>query len=248
MISVLVTHHKPSLEPYLELALRSLAWQEQMDGKYFVHVLSSSPISHELVDKFPKFTFLIDETLNTPTLKCDYWLDNLVGDATHTMLMSNDVILSSLALHKMYSVGGECIQTPLSNNENTHRYFAELPYPGPSYELDEVDPDQVRTFNPESSLLVRIPWLSFYTPFMPTSVWKKIGRMEPLFDKKYNDSDFCFRAGEVRIPSIVNTGCYALHYGSKTTHGYMSASDEQTADKIFSERWPMNRVAGLLLG
>jgi len=245
-ISALLTHHKPELEHYLLRALESVAWQKEVDLD--VHVIYSGDQPRLAATKYPQFNFYDKPDLNSPTKKCNYWLDNLLGDATHTMLLSNDVILSSRALVNMSQLKGEVIQSPLSNNEHGHRFSCSLPYPNNQYDYADVDPAVIQGSNFDTSMMIRVPWISFYSPFIPVSVWDKVGRLNPAFDKKYNDTDFCFRAAMAGVPTVINTSCYALHFGSKTTkNGYMLAHEEQEIDKAFFAEWPPHRILPLVI-
>lgn len=240
MISVLVTHHKPELEPYLLAAIESLRRQEG-GVPYRAHIVSSCMLSKQVTDYIIGCDGAVDAhekyELDTPTKKVDYWLDYLLKDETYTMIMSNDVVLSSDAFIGFLSVNGACIQTAISNNEQGHRYFAEIPHGNPRYNLEDVDLEAVMSFKTKQNMLIRQPWIGFYCPFIHRGIWERVGRLDPKLDKKFNDFDFCLRAAKQQIPTVVNTACYALHFGSKTTESYMNKEEETDIDTYFDQKY-----------
>lgn len=242
MISVLVTHHKPDLEPYLLAALESLRRQKGVEFRG--HLISSTKLSGAVTDFILGCEGIIDAheryDLDSPSKKVDFWLDTMVGDAEFTMMLSNDVVLSDNCLSEMSKVQGDCIQTALSNNEHRFRYFSDIPFPEWNYDIGEVDLEKAYSVKtPFSGLLIKAPHISFYAPFIKKTVWDKVGRLDPRFDKKYNDTDFCYRAFLNKIPSVINAGCHALHFGSKTTKSYMCSQEEQEIDKIWYSTYSM---------
>lgn len=246
MIHVLVTHHAAATEPYLDAALTSLNWQTK---EHVTWVLCSGEPPHATISKFisDNVHFVTDITLNSPTKKVEYFTRTILKDAPDTdqiLIMSNDVVLSENALHDLAAFHQPAIQTCMSNQENGSRYAFPMPYGAPSgYDLSEVDLERVKTFRSMTPAVIKLPWISFYAPFMPLGVYRAVGDLDARFDKKYNDTDYCFRALEKGIPTLVNLAAYAVHYGSKHTKaGYLEPGEEAMIDQAFWRAWPADRI------
>lgn len=233
-VSVLITHHLQKNEPYLTRAIDSVI--NQTLKHTYLHVICSNPVSQEIKDKYGSANFIENESLNSSTKKCDFWLDNLVGKDDNTLYMSNDVILGKHCLMAMSS-NENCIQSPLSNNEYMSRYYWPIPWNRSAYDIGEVNEQEVMAYSPNQSILIRAPWISFYAPFMHKKIWDNVGRLDPELDKKNNDMDFCFRARKMGYLTFINPACFALHYGSKTTVDYVSNDDANAADSYMFNKW-----------
>jgi hypothetical protein len=237
LIEVLVTHHKPEVEPYLDFALESL--MRNLEPKSDLHsdrpikirVISSTEINKGIVVKYPLVNFLIDLELNNATKKVNRFLDELNPDTKFTILMSNDVYLAHDAIRSMEVVADQLsypfIQSPLSNNEYGSRYLSYTPYLKENYQIESMDLDKIRAHNPKHGILFRFPWVSFYCPWIPVELWNKLGRLDEKLDLSLNDLDFCFRAAKQHIPTYINCNAYAFHFGSKTIEQVEEREEEK---------------------
>lgn len=218
---ILVSHHKKENEPYLELALESLS-RQSVPPK--VTVISSTEISEPIHQRYfwsgRGFNFVVDETLDNASKKVEYFLDRLQTDTLYVAMMSNDVYLSTDVVkemeHAFENMTQPVILSPISNNESGSRHTSRTPFPNPTYDLSEIDINLLRSWNPKHGLFFRVPWISFYCPFIPVEVIKAVGRFDPRLDASHNDVDYCFRAAYKGICTYINGNAFALHFGSKT--------------------------------
>lgn len=218
---ILVSHHKPENEPYLDLALESL---QRQSVKPLVTIISSTELSANIENKYfwkdTGFNFITDPSLDNASKKVDYFLDHLKPTTKYVSMMSNDVYLSTDVVkemeHAFENMTRPVILSPLSNNESGTRFTSHSPFPSPNYSIDDVNLITLRTWNPKHGIFFRVPWISFYCPFIPVEVLTTVGRFDPQLDSSHNDVDYCLRAAYKGICTYINGNAFALHFGSKT--------------------------------
>ncbi len=219
-VSVIITHHLPENKQYLEAAVESVKNQ-------------SVPV--ELIvmatAQYPELT--------NATKKVHWAIDNLVDPSHDIMFMSDDVVIAPYTIGRLQYASGlmDCIQNPLSNNEYGSRYWGSVPFWQNSYEFDEHKIKMAMKQLPPQMLMFPVEWISFYCTYIPRSVWNKVGRLDETLDARHNDVDYCLRAQKLGIPTFINTGGFALHFGSKTLPKVTSSAEYDKADLHFKQKW-----------
>lgn len=229
-VSVIVTHHLRENEKYLNAAVDSL------------HAQTVKP-DIILVSSAEKKQFgwhHWDPELNNATKKVHYAVDNLIPEEHDIMLMSDDVVISPNTVEDLMS-GAElgCIQNPISNNEHGSRWISFGEPHQPSYPYNPKLIDKVLKMSPGPKHMFQVPWISFYCTYIPREVWNKVGRLDERLEVRHNDQDYCFRAARLGIPTFINTGGFALHFGSKTLPKVTSQEEYEKASQVFKEKYSL---------
>lgn len=241
-ITVIITDHLEETKPYLDACLESLSWQR---GVEFDTVLLSSAPKRPQVDrvKSPKSLVIIHDTeLNNPTKKIKYAMEFKPAD--YYLLLSNDVVLSPDCIAGMFWAASKgCLVTPLSNNDNGWHFVTEFPC-GPSAEFSPMLIDYAKHQEPSRNLLIpaRDGWFPFYCVMISAKVFEAVGFLDPALDCRFNDVDFCHRALKQGYNAFINTGVFALHFGSKTISKTETPESFAAADAHFAEKYK-DRIA-----
>jgi len=227
---VLIMTHLSGSSAYL---LNAIAGHR---GKpYKVTVISSADKPPQLP---PEIELIHDITLNTATKKVERMVSETT--ATHILIQSDDVIVSPNIVESMERATQYCKQqvlmTPMSNNEEGSRFFsyAENWMNHKDKRISEV-PNIDLTHVPTTRALIPVEWFAFYCAYLPVNLVKSIGLDENL-ENRYNDVDFCLRAARLGIPSLINMGCLAYHYGSVTLKQIVTPEMYAEADAYWHKK------------
>jgi len=253
VVSVILTHQLEENLPYLQLALDSVLLSQGIEFEVFlVSGQKDKPPAIEHQSK--NLQIIWDPQLDIATKKINYALSKISTHSTHLMLLSDDVILSWNSLSRMYNafLGRELIIGPMSNSDFNSRYEAsiELQFPKiylrPDMSLQDLklnhldDLLNVKLFDDSlGRLLIPFPWISFYCVMMPKSVWQKVGGLDEKLEYRYNDQDFCTRAQQLGIPTVVNFAAFAFHFGSRTMKHLKTPQIDQAATEHFMKKWSL---------
>lgn len=249
LVSVILTHQLDVNQPYLKLALRSLASSKGValevwlvsGGKFY-------PDTEEL--KLPGFHCLHDPKLDTATAKIEYAMQFLSASSTHILLMSDDVMVAPTCIASMYKAfrGREMIMNPMSNSDSASLYEAHFKMGDQpithDMKIEDFSEQQYNDFflaDPPSRIDLLVPFqsVSFYCTMVPKSVFVKIGLLDPKLEYRHNDVDFCLRGLQKGIPTVVSFNSFAFHFGTKTLNHFPSSLKDE-ASKHFYHKWNVN--------
>lgn len=230
-VSVIMCHHLKENEKYLRAAIESVQAQTMLADLYVISS-AETPYEDKLIRHHPE--------LDNATKKVKYALDSLVDPAHDFILMSDDVVISPSTIAAL-SAGASlfpCIQNPVSNNEFGHKWFSPHMTMQNSYDYSE-DMIKVVAETPASAVLMfPVEWLSFYCTYIPREVWNAVGSTDAALDVRWNDVDYCRRAAAKGINTFINTGGFALHFGSKTLPKVVTQDEYAAADTAFILKYP----------
>lgn len=249
-VSVILTHQLAINAPYLRLCLQSLLNSKNVP--FEVLLMSGAETKPEWVPDLPHFHSIWDPHLNTATLKIQKAMNWISSTSTHILLLSDDVIVSESCISRLYHAfqGRECIIGPMSNSDCSSRYEAHIELgPGPIHLTPDMTMSdfEARHFQELMSfqmsdqitrlLIGCYPWISFFCTMMPKSVWEKVGGLDPQLEYRFNDQDFCTRAGHMGIPTLINFAAFAFHFGSKTLKHLKTETLDREATHHFVQKW-----------
>jgi GT2 family glycosyltransferase len=133
----------------------------------------------------------------------------------------------------------------MSNSDAGSHFWGDVGFPvkhsiegfkshNPIQELDVV----------ESFVTMRMPFLvranlfcAFYCTMMSKSVWDEVGELDAAMDFRGNDWDYCIRAEKLGIPSMINLGAFALHFGDKTIPKCVTKEQLDECSRVFQSKW-----------
>jgi hypothetical protein len=251
VVSVLLTHHLDENRPYLDLAIESLATQEGIEFECLLMCDSESVPDYN----YSWLRIIHDPTLNTATKKVHYAVNHVHPDSKYFFFMGDDVVLASHTLSELVAGTKDCwlISNPLSNNENGHLYALDLPIKttkgesvGNSCSLEDFKGQcfhhAFMAFSRYPSILIQTQFVSFYATLIPRVVWEKVGLLDERLEVRHNDQDYCYRALQQGVQIAVNTGAFALHFGSKTLSKTRTEEESKKATEIFLEKWTQPQI------
>lgn len=245
-VTVMVPHHLNLNDNYLKVCLEGLAASKGIDYEAFI--VSSTEKRPQYEPRMPNFSYLWDPTLYTTKRKFDMIMTVMSKQSTHLMILSDDVIVSQHTLASMYECfrGRDMIVNPMSNSDFGTRYETAMVIDEqskkqlkPDMSLEDLSPkeiDKLMRLEKATSLLIPFPWLSFYCTMIPKTVWDKLTGLDEKLEYRHNDQDFCMRAMQVGIPSVINFGAFAFHFGSRTLK-YESDETKNKCTEYFLQKW-----------
>lgn len=250
-VSVILMHHLDTNRPYLEMAIRAL---QRSQGLNF-DVLLFSDADEPVKVNDPRFRVYNDKSLNEASLKIHKGMEMIHSEAL-VLTLSDDVVVSEWLLHDMAAAfqGRQFIMNPFSNSDCRSLYEADIELKrgsdfkvlGPDMVLEDLAEweEQIITYPRAKKLLVATPAVSFFCTMMNRSVFEKVGKLDPLLEYRHNDQDFCIRAMNLGIPSILNFGAFAFHFGSRTLKQLPIQETQKSATEHFLKKHSTTAAQG----
>lgn len=203
---------------------------------YPITVISSADTAPG--DLGPGIEVIHDRALNTATKKVQAFTKH--SKASFFLVQSDDVIVSPNIIARMEEATEACVHpvlmTPFSNNEENSRFYS---YAGdwmshkdkrisdvPSLDLSQV---------PTTKAVIKVEWFAFYCVYIPRCVLDVL-ELDEALENRYNDLDVCLRAAKIGIPSLINLGCLAYHYGSVTLNQIVTPEMYAEADAHWANK------------
>ena len=240
LVTVVVPHHLNENDKYLHWCLTSI--MSSVDVELDVICISDA----ETDPAVPcGVTLRHDRTLNNVTKKWHAGLAMSDPRSKYVMLISDDVMVSKHTIGEMARTIGDVdmILNPASNCDATTRYYATFDlggWPIPhKLRIDQLEgrEKQVIEFPKSRRILIDPGWVSWYCTMLPKSAVEKVGQLDERLDVRHNDVDYCHRARLIGIPSLINLGVFALHFGDVTLPKCTSPAEYAAADQAFQEKY-----------
>lgn len=244
-ITCIVTHHLNQNDPYLLAALEGINWQLPGNYKMTTYVVSSAEKAPD-IKTTDSVKLIHDPKLNNATKKFEF-IYNLTKDVTDQFLMHSDDVVMAGDCVKQMVFGAEIyskpmIQNVMCNGDIPFNYITVMPL-GDSFIPTTTDLDWYRgkeeyLKQPVGGypMLINFTFVTFFCTMVSSKVFEIIGMLDERLDLKNNDLDFCKRAQENGINTVINFGSRCLHFGSKTLNIVKTKEDDEKADKIFREK------------
>lgn len=247
-VSVILTHQLDINRRFVERALYGL-----YEGLYkdFEVIFISGAESEPPAWTGPGKTHW-DRSLDTATKKIHWGIEHSSGD--FILLHSDDVILANTTIGELTeaSTHHPSIMNPFSNSDSASLYIANfsLQQGGAgqvpralrmthdmSFEEVEGWEEEIIHFPLGRRIIVPTPTISFYCTMIPRVVWERVGQLDPALEYRHNDQDFCIRARQLGIPSVINLAPFAFHYGSQTLKHLASEAVRNEASQHFIRKY-----------
>ena len=242
VVTCIVTHHLDENRPYLDLCLRALSESEGID--YEAIVISDAETCPEVP---AGMTLVHNMSLNTATKKGHFGIAMSDPASKYFMFLSDDVVVGKHTIARLVEGVWDqaIICNPMSNSDRGGQYLSNIPFScEESIDSFEDPADAIKAvnfwgdqFGAGYHLMVSRPYVCFYGTLIPRKVWDAVGCLDERFEVRYNDVDFCTRAARLGIPSMINFGTFALHFGSKTLKKTVTPEQYALADQAFREKY-----------
>ncbi len=241
IVTVIISHHLDRNRPYLDACLQALDKSVGV-GAVFETLVISSADSDPVVPR--GMTAVHNRMLDTATKKAHFGIAMSDPRSKYFLFLSDDVVVGPNMLARLIEGVGDSLMicNPMSNSDNGGQFLTKLPW---ACEVDLEDtpnpPATVAlaesTYGARTSLLVHRPYVCFYCTLIPRVVWDQVGALDERLENRHNDQDYCMRAAKLGIPSMINFGAFAIHYGSKTLKHVAPESLRNEATRVFFEKW-----------
>ncbi len=224
LVTVIVSHHLDENVPYLKLCLDALAKSEGVE--YETIVISSAETCPDVPDGM---TLVHNKALDTHAKKIDFGVAMSDKRSKYFLFLSDDVMVSKFMIAAMAAgIGDQRMAViPMSNGDNGSQFATNLEVFNETQEgwalpvhLNHEDvkgwESAIANFPLRHPLLVVVKFICFFCPMIPRAVWEEVGVLNPLYDVRHNDEDWCYRAARKGVMCAIDFSTFALHFGSKT--------------------------------
>lgn len=249
-VTVIVPHHLNENQRYLDLTLDSLLKSTHKETQ--IICVADTPN----VPRVPEGVRLIHRPQwNTASKKVNEVMRMTADETDYFMFVSDDVIVSKRCISELVDSLGlyPLILGVKSNSDCTTRYISPIELINQKGELKEFGPDceyedlngfydSVLDYSKANRCLIPQPWVSFYCVMIPKWVWNWVGDLDEALDSRHNDEDYCYRAKQKQIHSMIAMNAFAFHFGSKTLKISASSREQEQASKHFIDKWSKTHV------
>lgn len=248
LVSVIVTHHLDENRGYLDLCLRALAASEGVPFEAIV--ISDAPTCPDVPEGM---TLVHNRDLDTATKKGHFGIAMAHPESKYFFFLSDDVVIARHTIARMVEATADqmAISIPMSNGDNGAQFSTVLELERADgerrfipihLELEDVAgwEEAIIDFPARPPLVVPVPYVCFFCTLIPRRVWDVVGPLDPRLENRHNDQDYCYRARRLGIPSLINFGTFALHFGSKTLDKVAPTELRDEATRVFMEKWGMS--------
>ena len=248
LVSVIIPHHLDENRHYLEKCVNSVL-ASKTPFPYEVIVVADSknmPLFNESVTVYHD----VSGALCNATRKAHFAVTKAHPESKYFLFISDDVVLGQSCMARMAEGMGDNhgICNPMSNSDNGSQYLTDMPMPvniDPDWVSDERLAVMMQLMElklaglPKLILQPRCGWVAFYCTMIPRKSWALIGPIDERLDVRHNDQDYCYRAAAKNIPTLINLGAFALHFGSKTLGKTTNDAEKNEATRVFMEKWKL---------
>jgi hypothetical protein len=192
---------------------------------------------------------LHDPMLSNVTRKWHAGVNLAHPNSKYVMLISDDVMVSQYTIAELAGTIGdrELILNPASNCDATTRFETSFDLDGWTIPhkctLEQLEGRERRVIEyPKSKRILIDPgWVSMYCTMIPKKVIERVGGLDESLDVRYNDYDYCFRARQKGVRSMIHLGVFALHFGDMTLPKCTTLEQYQAADQAFVAKYSSGR-------
>ena len=250
-VSVIITHHLDSCRPYLDACLRAVV---ETAGIPFEIILVSSSETRP-VPACEVGTHIHDRSLDCGSKKWTAATAIAHPKSDFFLFLSDDVMVCTRTLLALVGAASRTrgIVSPFAQAEHTGRFIMEPPrlhrhgaVPGehefltltPDMSIDQIEGwhEQVIHRPAGPDILSVEPWVPFYAPLIHKSIWERVGGLDPMFESRHNDQDYCSRAAKLGIPSVFCMSAPVLHFGSRTIRQLYTTQEQNAATIAFYQK------------
>lgn len=236
VVSVIIPHHLNENQAYLDLCLKAV---NKSEGVSFEVIVVADTVEPPKVPTGVRMYHRPD--LTTASAKVNWATTQAHPESKYFLIMSDDVVISKYALSELvYANGGlNIILNPMSNSEIGSRFYADLGPFKPDMSMEDIQgmEDVLISWQRERTFLIHQSYVCFYCTLIPRNVWKVVGPLDERLDARHNDQDYCMRAAQKNIPSMIDLGAFAFHFGSKTIYKAYTSEQMNECSRVFQEKW-----------
>jgi GT2 family glycosyltransferase len=80
-------------------------------------------------------------------------------------------------------------------------------------------------------------FICFYATLIPRTVWNKVGPLDHKFQTGQDDLDYCLRAQNLKIPSMIAIDSLIWHFGGATADLSLTPQIRQENVDYYTKKW-----------
>lgn len=247
-VSIVIPSYSSKTKPYLDLcmdAIKNLDYpSELIDVNLVTPSTYQTNYDNVKVIRHPNDNRSFAEAVN-------YGIKHSDQTSDFVFLLSDDTIPTKNSLVAMVEMAGdsEIILGPISNCDNTWLYNLLMPIEINKkrflitkrfFTAEEIGEDVKYLKDSVSGYLPGLVFtqtLCMYATLLPRKVIAKVGDLDENFRDGYEDSDYLYRAKQLRIPSAVCLNAMIWHFGGRTTEELLTQDVTDKNRQYFESKW-----------
>lgn len=254
-VTTVMSFYENSNQPYLDLCLKSLLKQEDVDQEIIV---ASSALTPPSVPEGVKLLNLSRE--NKAAQNYNIAANESRPGTEFLFTVNDDIIASSRALATMINLVGNnhIILNAASNSDMGLLYFSDFHIPKNNPPIQNVPNEWIRlkqfmrlddikgfeeaimSYNPivQFPMLIPVPYLCMYATLFRKEVWDKLGGYDTInLAMTGDDTDLAIRADEIGVKCYITPNAFIFHFGGATTSNTMTDNHRKIGLEMFEKKW-----------
>ena len=221
-VSVVMLHHEPKNDAYVHLALESIRRQD-MDME--VIVVDST----DNATPYPTFVtpIYVSHSMGS-AVAANLGVKASSEESKYIFFCNDDVVLGHDALRQLvYSMDTLAVPAIMNSYSNTdcgiyyhcpifinHKEFPR------QFKIEDTTKEEQEAMMSSAPygrpVLLAVPFVCFYATLMHRKTWTSLGGLDEFYESGPDDRDFCLRAAQKGIPSLINLRPNIWHFGGQT--------------------------------
>ncbi len=253
-IDIVIATYGPNGQRFLDDCLLSI--QKQTHKEKQVYVISSGDFkpqincSMDVIHKHYLRRMHFPEAVNEGVK---------AGSSEHILLCNNDIIMQKDCIETMLkNMKDRSIINPISTCSNGRFYNIPLAFKmrdfAIAFESNQYKYEDVAHYKNEiiesmgsypgaSAGWFPIQFCAFFCTLMKRSTWDEVGGIDIILKTGQDDFDFCLRAKQKGIDSIVSLNSFCFHYSGITANEHLTKEDRQFNVNHFNEKWKNHGIS-----
>jgi GT2 family glycosyltransferase len=246
----IVIPHYQARTDYLALAVRSALDSKGPERE--VHVFSSSKEKPELPFNDANLHIHHSSSRCSFAQAINKGCNLRSSDATHILLLNDDVIVSKNAFAEMAKAieGKDFVLNPFSNCDKGWLHNRDIAtksgrplHPGMSIEnlMPELDAiPQIDGFDEDVKVA---PFAAMYATLIPVGVWNSVGMLNESYSNGGEDADWCYRARRLGYESYWCPRAFIFHFGGRSRKysqdeaPHLHEEEDKRNNLLLHKRW-----------
>ncbi len=251
MIDIIVCSYGPESQKFLDDCLLSIQRQTYKDKK--VYVVSSGDYkpqincSLDVIHKHYLGRMHFPEAVNEGVK---------LGTSPYILLCNDDIIMQKDCLKNMLlelQKYPNLIINPTSNCDNGKSFNETIGFKlrefihvfeANQYLHKDISPhyvneiiDNMQLFSKPTNAFVPVQFAAFYCTLMSRKTWNDVGGIDTKLKTGQDDLDFCLRAREKNIHSMIFFGAFCFHFSGATANIHLTKEDRMFNIDHFNQKW-----------
>ena len=223
-VSVVFLYHEPKNEEYINLALTSL-YRQDMGADLETIVVDSSD-SSKTYESWVTPIYVPHSTGSA--VAANLGVKATSPESKYVLFCNDDVVFGRDSVRELVRtmdlIDNEVVMNAYSNTDCGMYYHSpvvinnkEFPRQFKITDVTTEDKEAMMESAPFGRpILLPVPFVCFYATIMQRKTWMDLGGLDEFYESGPDDRDFCLRAAQKGIPSLINLRPNIWHFGGQT--------------------------------